>query len=143
MALHGRAGTCVDTGQCLTRIDNRKQRFVRLSACTVTLGDLERLPGEHQLVVATILRVPEQDLAACAIDVSHCDWWIGVPLNAVDLDPTATGKQLEAVVVRPDRRRRGLGSSPPHTEFLWRNRRWITLRWRQHDAISACRISPQ
>lgn len=73
MPLHFGAGLRVDPGQGLARIDDREQGGVGLHVLTVALCDLQRLLGQEQLVIAPILGVAQQDLAALKIYIADLD----------------------------------------------------------------------
>ncbi|MCY1561075.1 hypothetical protein D9M68_982880 [compost metagenome] len=73
MSLHIGFCLCIDPLQRLTRIGDREQHFFRLPACAVFRGDLQRLPGQQQLVVATVLRVPQNDFPGITVHVTHLD----------------------------------------------------------------------
>jgi hypothetical protein len=105
MALHPRSRLLVDPAQCLPGIDDREQGFIGFSTSAIPLRDLKRLPGQQQLVIAPVLRVPKRHPARPLVDVPDSDRRIPVQLVPVDLHASTAGQQLEAVVVRVRARR--------------------------------------
>jgi len=63
MSLH--VGFCrlIDPLQRLSRTGDGEQHFVGFPACAVLGRDFQRLSGQQQLVVASILCIPENDLS--------------------------------------------------------------------------------
>jgi hypothetical protein len=84
-------GLGIDPCERLACVDNREQRILRSSALAVPLGDLKRLSRQQQFVVAAVLRVSKYKLAALAVNVTNLDWFVGMPLVAMNFAASTPG----------------------------------------------------
>ena len=102
MALGVCRGSRVDPCQRLSGVDDREQWFVALAPRAVQLRNLQCLPRQQQLVVAPVLRVPQDNLAHFEVHIFNFDWLVSVALAAMDLAASTSREQLKAVVVSCD-----------------------------------------